>query len=68
MLESATSRGCWAWRCTPTGPRIARAYVHYSAREGDGDTVLAEFRVTDEPLPPRLDPTTQRVLLTLDQP
>ncbi len=52
----------------PDWPDDARAFVHYSAREGDGDTVLSEFRVTDEPLPPLLDPTTERVLLTLDQP
>ncbi len=52
----------------PDWPEDGRAYVHYSAREGDGDTVLSEFRVTDEPLPPRLDPTTERVLLTVDQP
>ena len=30
--------------------------------------MLSEFRVTDEPLPPRLDPTTERVLLRVDQP
>jgi len=52
----------------PDWPDDPRAYVHYSSREGDGDTVLSEFRVTDDPLPPRLDPTTERVLLTLDQP
>jgi glucose/arabinose dehydrogenase len=52
----------------PGWPEDARAFVHYSAREGDGDTVLSEFRVTDLPLPPRLDPTTERVLLRVDQP
>jgi glucose/arabinose dehydrogenase len=52
----------------PDWPEDARAYVHYTAREGDGDTVLSEFRVTDLPLPPLLDPTTERVLLTVDQP
>jgi glucose/arabinose dehydrogenase len=52
----------------PDWPAEPRAYVHYSNREGDGDTVISEFRVTDEPLPPRLDATTERVLLTLDQP
>ena len=52
----------------PDWPDDPRAYVHYSSREGDGDTVLSEFRITDEPLPPRLDPTTERVLLTVDQP
>jgi glucose/arabinose dehydrogenase len=52
----------------PNWPDDPRAYVHYSSLEGDGDTVLSEFRVTDDPLPPRLDPTTERVLLTVDQP
>jgi glucose/arabinose dehydrogenase len=52
----------------PNWPDDPRAYVHYSSRQGDGDTVLSEFRVTDEPLPPRLDPSTERVLLTVDQP
>ena len=52
----------------PDWPDDPRAYVHYSSREGDGDTVLSEFRVTDDPLPPRLDPSTERVLLTVDQP
>ena len=52
----------------PGWPEDARAYVHYSSRDGDGDTVLSEFRVTDQPFPPPLDPTTERVLLTVDQP
>jgi glucose/arabinose dehydrogenase len=52
----------------PDWPDDPRAFVHYSARQGGGDTVLSEFRVTDEPLPPRFDPSTERVLLTLDQP
>ena len=52
----------------PNWPDDPRAYVHYSSLEGDGGTVLSEFRVTDDPLPPRLDPTTERVLLTVDQP
>jgi glucose/arabinose dehydrogenase len=43
-----------------------RAFVHYSDR--NGDTVVSEFRVTDLPLPPRLDPGTERVLLRVDQP
>ena len=52
----------------PDWPDDPRAFVHYSSREGDGDTVLYEFRVTDDPLPPRLDPTTERLLLTVEQP
>jgi glucose/arabinose dehydrogenase len=61
-------RGLLGLALHPDWPEDARAYVHYSAREGDGDTVLSEFRVTDEPRPPRLDSTTERVLLTVDQP
>jgi glucose/arabinose dehydrogenase len=52
----------------PDWPDDSRAYLHYSGREGGGDTVLSEFRATDDALPPRLDPATERVLLTLDQP
>jgi glucose/arabinose dehydrogenase len=61
-------RGLLGLAVHPGWPEDARAYVHYSARAGDGDTVLSEFLVTDEPLPARLDATTERVLLTLDQP
>jgi glucose/arabinose dehydrogenase len=50
----------------PDWPEDARAYVHYT--DDAGDTVLSEFRVTDEPSPPPLDPTTERVLLRVDQP
>ena len=50
----------------PAWPEQQRAFIHYTDR--DGDTVLSEFRVTDEPFPPRLDPTTERVLLQVDQP
>ena len=67
VLESF-EQGLLGLALHPDWPDDARAYVHYSSREGDGDTVLSEFRVTDDPLPPRLDPTTERVLLTVDQP
>lgn len=40
-----------------------RFYVHYSAK--DGDTVVAEFRLTD---PLTIDPGSERVLLRLAQP
>ena len=54
----------------PSWPEDPRVYLHYSAREGNGDTVLSAFRATDEPgqRPPRIDRTTERVLFTLDQP
>jgi glucose/arabinose dehydrogenase len=64
----ANEQGLLGLALHPDWPDDPRAYVHYSSRAGDGDTVLSEFRVTDEPLPPRLDPTTERVLLTVDQP
>jgi len=67
-VQGGGEQGLLGLALHPNWPEDARAYVHYSAREGDGDTVLSEFRVTDEPLPPRLDPTTERVLLTVDQP
>ena len=67
VLESF-EQGLLGLALHPDWPDDPRAYVHYSSREGDGDTVLSEFRVTDEPLPPRLDPSTERVLLTVDQP
>jgi glucose/arabinose dehydrogenase len=61
-------RGLLGLALHPDWPDDPRAFVHYSAREGDGDTVLSEFLVTDEPLPPRFDPASERVLLTVDQP
>ncbi len=67
VLESF-EQGLLGLALHPDWPNDPRAYVHYSSREGDGDTVLSEFRVTDDPLPPRLDPSTERVLLTVDQP
>jgi glucose/arabinose dehydrogenase len=61
-------RGLLGMAVHPDWPDDPRAFIHYSSQEGDGDTVLSEFRVTDEPLPPVVDPTTERVLLTVDQP
>jgi glucose/arabinose dehydrogenase len=43
-----------------------RAFVHYS--DASGNTVLSEFLATDAAVPPRLDPTTERVLLRVEQP
>jgi glucose/arabinose dehydrogenase len=42
-----------------------RFFVHYSAA-ADGRTVLAEYRVSDDP--DRADPESQRVVFTADQP
>jgi glucose/arabinose dehydrogenase len=59
-------RGLLGLALHPDWPEDPRVYVHYSAREGDGDTVLSEFRVNDEPLPPRIDASTERMLLRHD--
>jgi glucose/arabinose dehydrogenase len=67
VLESF-EQGLLGLALHPDWPGDPRVYVHYSSRAGDGDTALSEFRVTDDALPPRLDPTTERVLLTVDQP
>jgi glucose/arabinose dehydrogenase len=61
-------RGLLGLALHPDWPEDARAYLHYSSRQGDGDTVVSQVRVTDDSLPPRLDPGTERVLLTQEQP
>ncbi len=53
----------------PDWPEDGRAFVHYSDRGSDGDTVLSEFTGTqDGDAAPVLDPASERVLLTVDQP
>ena len=47
VLESF-EQGLLGLALHPDWPDDPRAYVHYSSREGDGDTVLSEFRVTDD--------------------
>ncbi|MDY7108742.1 MAG: PQQ-dependent sugar dehydrogenase [Planctomycetota bacterium] len=41
-------------------------YVNYTGLEGDGDTVVARYSVTDDP--DVADPDSAEVLLTIDQP
>jgi glucose/arabinose dehydrogenase len=51
----------------PDWPDDARAFVHYSDR--DGDTVLAELSGSqDGDAPPVLDPGSEHILLAVDQP
>jgi glucose/arabinose dehydrogenase len=52
----------------PNWPDDPRAYIHYSAQDGGGDTTLSEFRATDADGRPSIDPATERVLLRVDQP
>lgn len=51
----------------PDWPEDGRAFVHYSDR--NGDTVLSEFTGTqDGDAAPVLDPASEQVLLTVEQP
>ena len=50
----------------PDWPDEGRAFVHYTGL--DGDPVLAEFRASDDGSITVLDPSTERQLLTLDDP
>ena len=59
-------RGLLGLALHPSWPETARAFVHYTGSEGE--TVLAEFTVGDEPLPPVLEPSSERILLRVDQP
>jgi glucose/arabinose dehydrogenase len=67
VLSAGGEQGLLGLALHPEWPDDPRAYVHYSGRNGGG-TVLAEFRVTDDVLPPTFDANTERVLLTVDQP
>jgi len=54
----------------PDWPDIPRAFVHYSDRSNNGDTVVSEL--TGDPgsadAPPTLDPASEQVLLRVEQP
>jgi len=50
----------------PEWPDEGRAFVHYTGL--DGNPVLAEFSATDDGSSLGLDPSTERQLLTLDDP
>ncbi|HEX2844129.1 MAG TPA: PQQ-dependent sugar dehydrogenase, partial [Candidatus Limnocylindria bacterium] len=59
-------RGLLGLAMHPDFPDDARAFVHYSDR--DGHTVLSEFDVTDPANPIVIDPASERVLLRAEQP
>jgi glucose/arabinose dehydrogenase len=59
-------RGLLGLAMHPDFPDDARAFVHYSDR--DGHTVLSEFDVTDPADPIVIDPASERVLLRAEQP
>ena len=59
-------RGLLGVALHPDFPDDARAFVHYSDR--DGNTVLSEFGVTDTSDPIAMDAGSERVLLQVEQP
>jgi glucose/arabinose dehydrogenase len=59
-------RGLLGLALHPDFPDDARAFLHYSDR--DGNTVLAEFDVTDTSDPIAIDAGSERVLLQVEQP
>ena len=63
------SADCSGWCSIRDWPEDGRAFVHYSDRGSDGDTVLSEFTgMQAGEAAPVLDPASERVLLTVDQP
>ncbi|CAN5267494.1 PQQ-dependent sugar dehydrogenase [soil metagenome] len=60
-------RGLLGLALHPDWPQEERAFIHYSAREGDGDTVVSEFTGSADG-PPTLDAGSERMLFRVDQP
>ncbi len=65
-IRAGGEQGLLGLALHPDWPATARAFVDYTDR--NGDTVVSELQATDLPAPPRLDPSTERVLLQVDQP
>ena len=59
-------RGLLGLALHPDFPEVARAFVHYSDR--DGNTVLSAFEVTETGNPMAVDPASERVMLRVEQP
>ena len=59
-------RGLLGLALHPEWPGVARAFIHYSDR--NGDTVLAEFSASVDSDPPVLDAGSERILLQVQQP
>ena len=66
-VRGEAERGLLGLVLAPDWPEDGRAFVHYS--DGNGDTVLSEFSGSqDGDAAPVLDPASEVVLLTVDQP
>jgi glucose/arabinose dehydrogenase len=62
---SGGERGLLGLAFHPDYERNGRFFVNYTARAGNGDTIVSEFRRAG---PVRADPASERVLLRIDQP
>ncbi|NOX64115.1 MAG: PQQ-dependent sugar dehydrogenase [Chloroflexi bacterium] len=67
VVDSAASeRGLLSIAFPPDFAKSGYFYVNYTAREGDGDTVVARYAVSDDPN--LADPQSGEILLQIDQP
>ncbi len=66
VLAAGGEQGLLGVAVDPYWPSALRAYIHYT--DGNGNTVVSRFWVSDLPAPPRLDPTSEEILLQVEQP
>jgi glucose/arabinose dehydrogenase len=66
-IDGGGERGLLGLALHPDWPEVGRAFIHYSAN--DGDAILAEFSGGQEgDGPPVIDPGSERILLELPDP
>jgi glucose/arabinose dehydrogenase len=65
VISTGSERGLLGLAFHPQYASNGLFYVNYN-RNGDGDTVIAEFQVTGDP--DLADPGSERILMTIDQP
>lgn len=66
VLARGSEQGLLSIAFAPDYPSSGQFYVNYTARAGDGATVIARYRVSADPN--QADPATAEVLLQFDQP
>ena len=69
-VQGGGEQGLLGFALHPDWPDVPRAFVHYSGRATEGDTVVSEVSGTSGTAgaPPTFDPASERVLLEVDQP
>lgn len=69
-VQGGGEQGLLGFALHPDWPDVPRAFVHYSGRATGGDTVVSEVSGTPGTAgaPPTFDPTSERVLLEVEQP